>query len=432
QQVERRVAELARWITAERGEPAEVRIVRNASADARLPDFGDGSAPLLKPGGDWREPLNSTGWLRFRLVRPDHWPVADTALVAGRFGTLPMESEKRIGLGLQRMQGLLYVDGKAYHGLDQYHKLIYMPQGPGYACAANVWTGLAELEWQPNPVFRLVRTDPGGVGLYHDLRVLAGALRALAPDDPARPDLERIAEKGLRAIEWSCQGSSAFRDSLAHGHELIGAELAKLQAADYEPKIFAAGHAHIDCAWLWPLSQTREKAGRTWSTALRLMDRYPEYRFLASSPLQYEMVKEQFPETFEGIRSRIKDGRWETVGGMWVEADCNLPDGESLARQMLLGTRYFEREFGVETTVVWLPDTFGFTWALPTLMAAAGLPYFVTHKLSWSQTNRIPHDTFRWRGPDGNTVLAHFLCTPSLWPGEHTTYNGTILPSIMR
>jgi alpha-mannosidase len=432
EQVERRVAELARWITSERGEPAEVRIVRNASADARLPDVDDGSAQLLKPGGDWREPLNSTVWLRFRLVRPDHWPVADTALVAERFGTLPMESEKRIGLGLQRMQGMLYVDGKAYHGLDQYHQLIYMPQGPEYVCAANVWTGLAELEWQPNPVFRLVRTDPGAVGLYHDLRVLADAVHALAPDDPARPDLERIAEKGLLAIDWSCQGSSAFRDSLARGHELIGAELAKLQAADYEPKILAAGHAHIDCAWLWPLSQTREKAGRTWSTALRLMDRYPEYRFLASSPLQYEMVKEQFPETFEGIRSRITDGRWETVGGMWVEADCNLPDGESLARQMLLGTRYFEREFGIETKVVWLPDTFGFTWALPTLMAAAGLPYFVTHKLSWSQTNRIPHDTFRWRGPDGNTVLAHFLCTPSLWPGEHTTYNGTLLPGIMR
>jgi alpha-mannosidase len=194
----------------------------------------------------------------------------------------------------------------------------------------------------------------------------------------------------------------------------------------------AVGHAHIDCAWLWPISQTREKVGRTWSTALRLMERYPEYRFLASTPLQYEMVKESFPETFEGIRQRVQEGRWETVGGMWVEADCNLPDGESLARQILVGTRYFEHEFGVDTKVVWLPDTFGFTWALPTLMAAAGLPYFVTHKLSWSQTNRIPHDTFRWRGPDGSDVLAHFLCTPSSWPGERTTYNGDVLPSVAR
>src|SRR5207248_4000758 len=132
---------------------------------------------------------------------------------------------------------------------------------------------------------------------------------------------------------------------LQRAHELVDRELSALQPAEYEPRIVAAGHAHIDCAWLWPLSQTRQKAGRTWTTALRLMDRYPEYRFLASSPLQYEMVKEDFAETFEGIRSRIRDGRWEALGGMWVEADCNLPDGESLARQMLLGTRYFEREF---------------------------------------------------------------------------------------
>ncbi len=192
------------------------------------------------------------------------------------------------------------------------------------------------------------------------------------------------------------------------------------------------GHAHIDCAWLWPISQTREKAGRTWTTALRLMERYPEYRFLASTPLQYEMVQQRFPDTFAGIRERLREGRWEAVGGMWVEADCNLPDGESLARQFLIGTRYFERELGVSPRVVWLPDSFGFSWALPTLMAAAGLPYFVTHKLSWSTTNRIPHDTFRWRGPDGSEVLAHFLCTPSLTPGEHTTYNGHLLPSVAR
>jgi alpha-mannosidase len=432
EQLERRVAELSRWLEAEQGPPAEVRILRGAGDEARLPDFDDRQAPILAPDGDWREALNSTVWLRWRLRRPADWPVEDTALIAQRFGTYPVESERRIGVGLQRMQGMLYVDGRPYHGLDQYHRLIYLPAGPEYQCAANVWTGFVEMDWQPNPVFRLVRVDPGVTQLFHDLRILADALRALAANDPARPDLERIAESALLDLDWSCPGSPAFRDTASSTRGVVSEALAQLHVAPYEPRIVAAGHAHIDCAWLWPLSQTRQKAGRTWSTALRLMERYPDYRFLASSPLQYEMVKECFPETFEGIRERIKEGRWETVGGMWVEADCNLPDGESLARQMLLGTRYFEREFGVSTSVVWLPDTFGFTWALPTLMAAAGLPYFVTHKLSWSQTNRIPHDTFHWRGPDGSDVLAHFLCTPSLWPFEHTTYNGTLLPSVMR
>jgi alpha-mannosidase len=432
EQLDRRVGELGGWLELERGEPAEVRIVRQDNRGARLPDYDDGGAPILAPGGDWREELNTTVWLRFRLRRPDGWPVEDTALVAQRFGTYPLEPKHRTGQDLQRMQGLLYLDGKAFHGIDQYHRLIYLPAGPDYQFAAGVWTGFADLQWQPNPVFRLVRVDPGATQLHHDLRVLVDALKTLEPDHPARPDLERLAESALMTIDWSCPGSDAFRASLARAHQLVQQRLEQLETAGYEPTLIAAGHAHIDCAWLWPIEQTREKAGRTWSTVLRLMDRYPEYRFLASTPLQYEMVKERFPETFEGIRARVREGRWETAGGMWVEADCNLPDGESLARQMLVGTRYFEREFGVDTKVVWLPDTFGFTWALPTLMAAAGLPYFVTHKMSWSQTNRIPHDTFRWRGPDGSNVLAHFLCTPSLWPGERTTYNGTLLPSIAR
>jgi alpha-mannosidase len=432
EQLQRRVLELETWLDAELAPPAAVRVIRSADPDARRPDYDDSQAPRLEPGGDWREAINTTVWLRFHLRRPEAWPVADTALQAQRFGTYPGEATRRVGVELQRMQGLLYLDGLAYHGLDQYHRLIHLPAGPDYHFAASVWTGFAELEWQPNPVFRLVRIDPGATQLRHDLRVLSDALVALPADDSARPDLERIAASALLAIDWRSPGSDEFRQSLLNAHGIVAERLGQLRAAPYEPTLIAAGHAHIDCAWLWPIAQTREKAGRTWSTALRLMERYPEYRFLASTPLQYEMVKQDYPETFEGIRQRIREGRWETVGGMWVEADCNLPDGESLARQILVGTRYFEREFGEETIVVWLPDTFGFTWTLPTLMAAAGLRYFVTHKLSWSQTNRIPHDTFLWRGPDGSDVLAHFLCTPSLWPGERTTYNGTLLPSIAR
>jgi alpha-mannosidase len=432
EQLVRRGRELDQWSEFERGPAAEVRLAREEGDAPRWPHYDDAEAPILLPGGDWREPLNQTVWLRFSLQRPPHWPMQDTALIAHRFGTLPLEPAPRIGRELQRLQGMLYVNGQAYHGLDQYHRLIYLPEGPHYAFAASVWTGLAELEWQPNPTFHLARIDHGAAQLSYDLLVLADALRSLAADDPARPRLERVAEAALGTMDWSSVGSEQFRQSLRDAHDLVNAELTALDACSYQPTLTAVGHAHIDCAWLWPLSQTREKAGRTWTTALRLMERYPEYRFLASTPLQYAMVQQHFPETFDGIRERIREGRWEAVGGMWVEADCNLPDGESLARQLLVGTRYFERELGVSPRVVWLPDSFGFSWALPTLMAAAGLPYFVTHKLSWSSTNRIPHDTFRWRGPDGREVLAHFLCTPSLTPGEHTTYNGHLLPGVAR
>jgi hypothetical protein len=190
----RRGLELGRWFEIEQSEPAEVRIIREDTADARRVDFDDSHAPVLSPGGGWQEPLNSTVWLRFKLCRPADWPVPDTALVAQRFGNYPFEPGGRIGRDLQRMQGLLYLDGKAYHGLDQFHKLIYLPEGPDYHFAASIWTGFAEMDWQPNPVFRLVRLDPGAVQLAHDLRILTDALQTLAVDDSARPALERLAE----------------------------------------------------------------------------------------------------------------------------------------------------------------------------------------------------------------------------------------------
>src|SRR5207248_876021 len=159
---------------------------------------------------------NATVWLRFALRRPDGWPVEHTALLAQRFGTLPRESglAARIGVELQRMQGLLYLDGKAYHGLDQYHRVIHLPQRPEYHFAAKIWTGFADMEWQPNPVFRLVRVDPGATQLRHDLRILYDALATLPPEDPSRLELERIAEAALLAIDWSCPGAEAFRTSL--------------------------------------------------------------------------------------------------------------------------------------------------------------------------------------------------------------------------
>lgn len=433
EQLRRRLREVGRYREAEVGLPARVRIVRRDDDEPGRPDFPDADAPLLEPGGDWREPTDSTVWLRFGLQRPTDWPVEHTALVAQRFGTYPREpADVHLMRGNERMQGLLYLDGRAYHGLDQYHRLVYLPPGPDYHFAARAWTGSAALDWQPNPVFRLVRVDPDASGLYSDLEVLVDALASLRPADTPRAELARLAEAALVAVDWSQPGGPAFRASLRRARALLRDGLAGLPSPAYEPSILAVGHAHIDCAWLWPIAQTREKAARTWTTALRLMERYPEYHFLASSPQQYEWVKERVPETFEGIRQRVREGRWETVGGMWVEADCNLPDGESLARQILLGTRYFEREFGVQTRVMWLPDSFGFSWALPSLMAAASVPYFVTHKLSWSQTNRLPHDTFRWRGPDGKDVLAHFLTVPDESFSGRSTYNGLLLPSIAR
>ncbi|KHF35655.1 Mannosylglycerate hydrolase [Paenibacillus sp. P1XP2] len=192
------------------------------------------------------------------------------------------------------------------------------------------------------------------------------------------------------------------------------------------PQITAVGHCHIDVAWLWRLQHTREKSGRSFSTVLTLMDRFPEYVFLQSQPQLYAYLKKDFPTLFEKIKDRVQKGNWEATGAMWLESDCNIPSGESLVRQILTGKRFFKQEFGVDNRVLWLPDVFGYSWALPQILKKSGIDYFMTTKISWSQYNRFPYDTFTWRGIDGTEILTHYITTPDNDGSWFYTYNGNV------
>ncbi len=200
------------------------------------------------------------------------------------------------------------------------------------------------------------------------------------------------------------------------------------------------GHTHIDVAWLWDIEQSRHKAVRSFSTVCQLMDRYPEYRFMSSQPILYEFVKQDEPELYERIKQRVAEGRWEVEGGMWVEADCNISGGEALARQFLYGQRFFGEEFGKRCRVLWLPDVFGYSAALPQLMKLSGIDYFMTTKISWNEYNTMPYDTFKWKGIDGTEVLTHFspvrdYYSTNIGEGHHrhsdhyTTYTSIMNPS---
>jgi alpha-mannosidase len=182
----------------------------------------------------------------------------------------------------------------------------------------------------------------------------------------------------------------------------------------------AVGHAHIDTGWLWPVREGVRKCARTFSTQLDLLDQYPEYVFGASQAQHYLFVKERYPELYEKIVKAVKDGRWEPQGGMWVEADCNLISGESMVRQILHGKNFFMDEFGFEVKNCWIPDVFGYSAAMPQILKRAGIDYFLTQKLSWSQFNKFPHTTFNWQGIDGSEVLTHF-------PPENN-YNSKLMP----
>lgn len=236
--------------------------------------------------------------------------------------------------------------------------------------------------------------------LYYDFEVL-NELMTLLPDDRAR----------TRSLAYALAEAAAClqdytEEEAAKARAILAPELAK-KGGDPSLVISAIGHSHIDLAWLWPIRETIRKGARTFSTVLDLMDRYPDYIFGASQPQLYQWMKDHFPALYAKIKKKIEEGRWEPQGAMWVEADANVPSGESLVRQVLYGKRFFRREFGREMKTLWLPDVFGYNGALPQILKKADVDYFMTQKISWSIFNIYPHQTFWWEGIDGSRVLSH-------------------------
>ena len=253
-------------------------------------------------------------------------------------------------------------------------------------------------------------------------------VQCLDEKDPVKYELRTALDQACLLIDWAYPGSGEFYDSLHQADDFLNEKINGMKK-DSLVKVKCVGHTHIDMAWLWRLKHTHEKASRSFSTVLRMMEMFPEYIFLQTQPQLYEYIKEDFPEIYEEIKKRVKEGRWEVDGGMWVEADCNLTSGESLTRQILIGSKFIKEEFGKEVEYLWLPDVFGYSWALPQILKKSGINMFMTTKISWNQYNRMPHDTFKWKGMDGTEVLTHFITTPEPWnePGSwFYTYNGLL------
>jgi alpha-mannosidase len=256
----------------------------------------------------------------------------------------------------------------------------------------------------------LVVVDPDAESLAYDIEVLDGVMRALADHDPRRARLQQLLAAALDRVP-----------DVAGARRLIAPALAEDFGDAARHRAVAIGHAHIDTAWLWPMRETKRKCTRTFASAVALMDDYPEYKFCCSSAQHYAWIEERHPDLFATISERVERGQWVPVGGMWVEADMNLPSGESLVRQIVFGQRYFEEHFGERCSEVWIPDVFGYPAGLPQVFVAGGMHRFVTQKLSWNKQNRFPHNTFWWEGLDGSRVLTHF---PPV-----DTYNAEITPA---
>jgi alpha-mannosidase len=213
---------------------------------------------------------------------------------------------------------------------------------------------------------------------------------------------DSIAAVDLKALDAHDQAK--FDASLKESQSKLEALLPLMQTMTWH----LTGNSHIDAAWLWPWTETVDVVKRTFGTALQLMYEYPQYTYTQSAAAYNEWMADKYPDLNDQIKQRIKERRWEIVGGMWVEPDLNMPDGESLVRQLLVGKRWYKQAYGVDVRIGWNPDSFGYTWQLPQIYKKSGVDYFVTQKMTWNDTNQLPFKLFWWESPDGSKVLTYF------------------------
>jgi alpha-mannosidase len=383
--------------------------------------------------------VNTDFELRTTFRIPKHW---------GSDGPVALTLPIGIAGDFSHPEALIFIDGQAYAACDRHHQEVILSSewldGETHDLLLRGWTGGTKAgrfdptgHPKPERAARLMMGLCEIVQIHQPTRdfvalarVALGVADYLDENHPSRAHLFNSLDEAFKGLDIREPIGDGFYISLPRAYQILhqGVERA---GPPMDVDITAVGHAHIDVAWLWTLAQTRQKAGRTFYNALRLMERFPEFRFVQSQPQLYDFVRQDFPALFSKIQRRVKDGQWEVLGGMWVEADCNLSGGESLVRQFLLGRTFFREHFGAdaEAPVLWLPDVFGYAWNLPQLIKDTGLEYFFTIKIGWSQYNRLPYDSFWWQGLDGTRVLTHFSTTNEPGSTFVGTYNAMATPA---
>ena len=327
-------------------------------------------------------------------------------------------------MGRSDPQCLVRIDGRIAQAVDGNHRYVLLSPAarPGDRYRVIIEAGTIEDRRQLGFRLRLAVHDRVAEALYFDLKVPVDVARLLKPDDARALAILNHAEAALAAIDLRPGNPARFQAGLAAAS--VEADRIYALAGDPAmPTIVAAGHTHIDVAWLWRTRETRRKMSRSMATALALLDEYPDYRFMYNQCLLFDWLAEDHPELMARLHDKVKAGQFEIEGALWLEPDVNLVSGESLVRQIVRGVRYHEATFGIRPRLLWLPDTFGYGASLPQLMKLTGVETFVTHKLSWNDTNRMPFDTFLWQGIDGTKVPASFVTTQTYeYDGYETTY----------
>ena len=396
------------------------------------------------------EAINSdtSEWINFNSDK-DNWGGTDDKHFWFRTSvTVPQEFEGQVlaldiyafeeGWDAVNPQFILYVNGEHIQGLDINHREVILTNnakaGEVYEIDLHSYTGRT---WDKRLTLNasLVTIDLAARDLYFNLQVPVWSCEKIDEDDKKRIDMLLVLNDAINLLDLRKVFSKEYNESIKKANEFLEVEFYEKLCGHEDYVATCVGHTHIDVAWWWTVAQTREKVGRSFSTVLKLMDQYPEYIFMSSQPQLYKFIKEDYPDIYEKIKEKVKEGVWEPEGAMWLEADCNVTSGESLIRQILQGKRFFKEEFNVENEVLWLPDVFGYSAALPQILKKSNVNYFMTTKIAWNQFNKMPYDTFMWKGIDGTEILTHFITTtdPNQDKKCHfTTYNGILHPGSIK
>jgi alpha-mannosidase len=364
------------------------------SSDAKKYHF-----QIIQEGEEWGKTWGSS-WFRFYGTIPADWKGNEVAALIDleaegcifKNGTPWLGLTNKIHWNVTSAKRLAIISENAKGRED----VFFLVEG-----GANGLFGAGQESYRLQQA-ELCLIDRKAWQLYYDLEAIASLIAKLPTRSPRRQKLIRITND---AINLFADGKG-IKDTLK-----LTSKLLVVPAYKSSIDVFSIGHAHLDLGWLWPVRETRRKAGRTFATALRMMEEYPEYKFGASQAQLYEWVKEDYPQLYEQIKQRIAEGRWECQGAMWVEPDMNLIGGEAMVRQCLYGKKYWKKEFDQDIDHLWLPDVFGYSAALPQILKKSGVDYFMTQKISWNETNIFPHHTFNWEGIDGTRIATHFLPT---------------------
>ncbi|KAH8426737.1 alpha-mannosidase [Aspergillus melleus] len=419
---------ISKLFEATNSDEDHVKLEVYSAPNLQRPSFEEATSHEFKPThiGASFGPSWSTHWFRIRLTIPEnlrqkerlefHWDANNEGLVWTEDGR-PLQGLTGGGERIEWVIPDAWRDGKEHTFYIEMACNGMFGNAPG---------GDSIQPPAPNKYYtlhtaRITAVNLEARALFYDFWIIGDAAREFPGDGWESHEANMVGNAIMDAFIAGNGSNEAIKEARKIAQKYIGNKVdsSDVYNTETQPIVYGIGHCHIDTCWLWPWAETKRKVARSWSNQCDLMDRYPEHRFTCSQAQQFKWLKQYYPTVFDRVKSWVKKGHFQPIGGSWVEHDTNLPSGESLVRQFLYGQRFFESHFGERSTTFWLPDTFGYSSQIPQICRLAGMSRFFTQKLSWNNINNFPHTTFQWVSLDGSQVMCHMSPSETYTASAH-------------